>query len=245
MLRALSAIHGLSAVPDSRNRQLDKACHLVILNEKTIMAVQALDYMQSIRARYQVDDALLLLDREEPIRVDPDNGKRRGDRAKRCLDTSAASADVEQAHRIREGDIRVGVESTGQFLCVVIEIRPDLESASALSIGPQVGVLTRLGSPSESLVELRGTAVGEVGDAPCNTHPCVRALAVWSVVVVTASESGIGVDGRELSLMRTDLIRVDSRSSTENEPRTHSRRVRDEPFEHTHPPERGTEHERP
>ena len=209
------------------------------------MAVQALDYMQSIRARYQVDDALLLLDWEEPIRVDPHNGKRRGDRAKRCLDTSAASADVEQAHRIREGDIRVGVESTGQFLCVVIEIRPDLESASALSIGPQVGVLTRLGSPSESLVELRGTAVGEVGDAPCDTHARVRALAVGSVVVVTTTESGIGVDGRKLGLVRTDLIRVDGRSGAENEPRTHSRRVRDKPFEHAHATERGTEHERP
>lgn len=245
MIRALSAIRGLSAVADPGNGKFDEARHLVILDEEPVVTVQALDDVQRIRARSEVDDALLLLDREEPVRVDSDNGKRRGDRAKRRIDSPAAPADVEQAHRIREGNVGVGVEATGQFLCVMIEVRPDLESASALSVEPPVGVLTRLGGSTESLVELRGTAVGEVGDAPCDTHARVRALAVGSVVVVTATKSGIGVDCRKLGLVRTDLIRVDGRSGTENEPRTHSRRVRDKPFEHAHPPERGTKHERP
>ena len=67
---------------------------MIILDEESVVPVQAVHNVKSIRTWREVDNLLLLEDREESVGVDSDNSKRGGDRAQGLLEATTTPAEV-------------------------------------------------------------------------------------------------------------------------------------------------------
>ena len=58
-------------------------------------------------------DAMLPVDGEQPVAVDPEHERRRGDTGEGILDPAAVAADVVRVHRLDEGDVACSRRSGG------------------------------------------------------------------------------------------------------------------------------------
>jgi len=116
-------------------------------------------------------------------------------------------AEGKEAHRLGEGDGAVGIKTAGQFVCVMIEIGGDGETASRLTVLPGEGILPHLSRSAEAQLQFRAAAVAELGDATRHPQPPVRTFPGCKPLAIPSPEPQIGADGLDLSLMAADLVR--------------------------------------
>lgn len=93
-----------------------------------------------------------LLDRVEPVRVDPDSDHTGRHPCQRGSHSATTSADIVGVHRLREDEVGVGVEPPTELLAVVVQVALDgIPAAPTQRVLPGCGSRPKRSSSSEAL----------------------------------------------------------------------------------------------
>ena len=185
-------------------------------------------------------DAVLPVDREQPVAVDAEHQRRRGHPRERVLDAAAIAADVVRVHRVDERDVGVRVEAPREPVAVEVEVRLHGEAAAVAERADG-----RLPRALEPLIELGGGAVVQQRHPPGEREPAVRAVAVAGVVVLAALEARIDADRLDLHRVERDLVGGVDRGRGEHADPLDAVGEPDRPLERMHAAHRSAEHRGP
>ena len=107
--------------------------HFGNLDQEPVVAEIARNHGRAVAIECVADTScnlVLPVNREQPVAVDPEHERARGDASERVFDATAIAPDVVRVHRIDEADVGVGVEPAGEPVAVKVEVGLNREAAA-------------------------------------------------------------------------------------------------------------------
>lgn len=89
------------------------------------MAIGGFDHLGSVpgeRVRDVVSQLVLLFYGEQPIAIDPQHQRGRGNGSEHLTETSSVSGDIVGVHCFGEGDVGISIKTPREFVAVKIEV---------------------------------------------------------------------------------------------------------------------------
>ena len=185
-------------------------------------------------------DAVLAVDREQPVAVDAEHEGRRRDAGSASSTPPRSRPTSCEFIASTRRDVRVRVEPAREPVAVEVEVRLDRE-ASAVAQRAHA----RLPRALEALVQLGGRAVVQQRHPPGECEAAVRAVAVGRVVVLAALEPRVDVDRLQLHGVQRDLVCRVHRGSRQDADARDAIGAADGPLQRVHAAHRAADHGRP
>ncbi len=212
------------------------------LYEEAVVAEVAREHDRVVvdRRTDAAEDALLPVDREQPVAVDAEHERAGRDLRQRVFDAAPTPTHVVRVHRLDEGQVAVRIEPAGELVAVEVEVALHGEPAAAAERAH-----ARLPRPLKAQIELGRAAVVQQRHAPRQREAAVRTLAVGRVVVVAAREARVDAEGLELHRVERDLVGGRRRGSRQHREALDAIRQPDAPLQSVHAAHRAADDGRP